>query len=533
MTLKTKIITGYILFALVAGVVGIIGTLGIKGIEQNFEVLSEDVLPTVKALEDLRFAGLRIVSSVAEHGMLHKYSDAGRHEAGALPLVTERELIEEGLALFRDSFASYESLASKRTDEKGFLQEIRRRGDALVSGADTLIGMMASGKNHREILEGKERFEQEEMAFLEAVSQALGNEYVQLAHEKQKETAAMTATMKRVVVVAFLAVIVGLLGGFTIAARIVKPLEKLKESAELIGKGDLDVLIEASSQDEVGQLAAAFDQMRAEVKTSRDSLLLAKEELEQRVKERTAQLELANSELESFGYTVSHDLRSPLHRIDGFCRLIREESAARLDPDNLLYLEKICSSVSQMSLLIDELLDFSMLSRCELCIQEVDLTGLARIIAADLQLSGMNRQVEFRISEGVTACGDAPLLQVVLNNLLGNAWKYTRHKEQAIIEFGVEELAGVPVYLVRDNGAGFDMHQAGKLFTPFQRLHKASEYEGTGIGLATVQRIVSRHGGRIWGEASPGNGAVFRFTLQEDPEAAATGLPGESSAPQV
>lgn len=236
-------------------------------------------------------------------------------------------------------------------------------------------------------------------------------------------------------------------------------------------------------------------------------------DLEQRVAERTFQLAAVNQELESFSYSVSHDLRSPLCTIEGFAEILKEDYADRLDENGRQVLMRICKAGDRMKELIDHLLDLSKVSRKAVVRQVVNLSAMAREIAAELQDTDPARSVTFRIDEGMEASGDAGLLRVALENLLGNSWKYTGGRKEALIEFSVDEVGGERVYCVRDNGVGFDMKYAGRLFGVFQRLHGADEFEGTGIGLATVQRIILCHGGRIWAEAAVGSGASFFFTL--------------------
>jgi PAS domain S-box-containing protein len=238
-------------------------------------------------------------------------------------------------------------------------------------------------------------------------------------------------------------------------------------------------------------------------------------ELEERVAVRTSQLEAANRELEAFSYSVSHDLRAPLRSIGGFSQILVKKYADRLDATGKDYLERVSRASQRMGELIDDLLKLSRVARGELRREEVDLSAIARSVADDLQDEERGRKVQFRLAEGVRAQGDAKLLRIVLENLLGNAWKFTRKVPEAIIEFGMTEQDGAKTVFVRDNGAGFNMDYAHKLFGAFQRLHGANEFEGTGIGLATVQRIIHRHGGRVWGEGAPGEGATFYFTCNQ------------------
>ncbi|WP_173198397.1 PAS domain S-box protein [Geobacter sp. SVR] len=228
--------------------------------------------------------------------------------------------------------------------------------------------------------------------------------------------------------------------------------------------------------------------------------------------ERAAELEAANRELDAFTYTVAHDLRKPLAVVSGYCQALRELCEDTLDEECRGFLAAAYDGTWRMNQLIDTLLDFSRLTHSEPRREAVDLSGMAQAIAAELALSEPKRRAEFLIAEGVSVMGDADLLRVVMVNLLGNAWKYTGSREQAVIEFGVKQGGEEKTYFVRDNGPGFDMADADKLFVPFRRIAE-QRFDGHGVGLATVERIVRRHGGQVWAEGEPGTGAVFYFTL--------------------
>jgi len=229
--------------------------------------------------------------------------------------------------------------------------------------------------------------------------------------------------------------------------------------------------------------------------------------------ERTLQLESANKELEAFSYSVSHDLRAPLRGIDGFSKALLEDHAAKLDDDGRAYLHRVRSAAQRMADLIDDLLELSRISRSEMRKDLVDLSLMAKQVIGALKDAHPERRVEFSVQPGLNVAGDARLLRVVLENLLNNAWKFSRQRNPAHIEFGAERLNGQNTFFVRDNGAGFDMTYVDKLFGAFQRLHSTEDYEGTGIGLATVQRIIHRHGGRVWADSEIEKGATFYFTV--------------------
>lgn len=299
---------------------------------------------------------------------------------------------------------------------------------------------------------------------------------------------------------------VSALATYLIVTRLTRNLRQVQQTALALERGELDARCRVVSRDELGSFAASFDRMA-------DSIQALNEQLEQRVAERTAELTRANRELESFSYTVSHDLSAPLRAINGFSTLLAEELEGRLEPAAQHYLERLVAGSVQMQALIDDLLRLAQVSRSRLVAREVDLAALARGVADECAFQHEPRSVAFEAAPGLRARGDASLLRIALANLIGNAWKFTARSDSPRVEFGVLERAGERIYFLRDNGAGFEMEHAAQLFKPFQRLHSARDFPGTGIGLAIVHRIVERHGGRIWVESAPGAGTSFFFTL--------------------
>jgi signal transduction histidine kinase len=283
--------------------------------------------------------------------------------------------------------------------------------------------------------------------------------------------------------------------------------------------GAVDYLVKPVVPEFVRSKVAVFVELakKTELLRQQTQLLAQSEQAALELAEARAELvrdlEHKNRELESFSYAVSHDLRAPLRRIDSFSRAVLESQGDRLDEAGRRFLSRVREASQQMSQLIDDVLYLSKVTRADLREQQVDLSALATLILTRLHEGDPGRRVEMKIRPGVVVTGDGQLLKIALENLLENAWKFTSKQPDSRIEFGVTQVAGEPTYFVRDNGAGFDMGYGDRLFGPFQRLHAENEFAGSGIGLATVQRIIHRHGGRVWAEGLVGQGATFQFTL--------------------
>src|ERR1041385_109185 len=367
----------------------------------------------------------------------------------------------------------------------------------------------------------------------EAGNPRLGTLYLQF------DMSGVSRTMRLSAGIAAGVMVIALLAAWLLATllqgRISQPILALAETAATVSaQQDYSVRAPKFGADELGALTDAFNQMLARVEEqsrtvseSREQLRHYAGELEQRVAERTQELEernealrrnaaelmAANAELDAFAYSVSHDLRAPLRSIDGFSQVLLEDYAPRLDDAGRDSLNRVRAASQRMGTLIDDLLKLARVSRTELRTEVVDLSGMAREIVAELQRSAPERPVDVAIAPGIAARGDVRLLRVVLDNLLRNSWKYTAKQPRPRIEFGVLTDNGERVFTVRDNGAGFDMKYGDKLFGVSQRLLSPVEFEGTGVGLATVRRIINRHGGRIWAEGAVDQGATFYFTL--------------------
>jgi signal transduction histidine kinase len=346
------------------------------------------------------------------------------------------------------------------------------------------------------------------------------------------DTKAVSDALKLSGVIAIVVLVIALLAAYALAAAlqglISEPILALAETATAVStRQDYSVRAPKLGEDELGTLTDAFNQMLGRIEDQDRELRRHATDLEQRVEARThelsernetlrrnaAELLAANQELDAFAYSVSHDLRAPLRSIDGFSQILLEDYGAQLDEAGQDSLRRVRTASQRMATLIDDLLKLARVTRVEMRTERVDLSAMAQDIVADLQRTDSARQVECTIAPGLEARADPPLLRVVLENLLRNSWKYTAKQPRPRVEFGSTDANGGRAFMVRDNGAGFDMKYMDKLFGVFQRLHAASEFEGTGVGLATVRRIITRHGGRIWAEGAVDQGATFYFTL--------------------
>jgi signal transduction histidine kinase len=340
-----------------------------------------------------------------------------------------------------------------------------------------------------------------------------GTVYIQARLHGLRKQAIQYATIAGVVLL--LCLFVALLVGNIFRRFLARPIVSLSETARMVSRyRDYSLrFTPQQSYDELQSLTQAFNEMLTEIQQRDAALEQSKASLELRVEERTAQLQAANRELEAFSYTVAHDMRAPLQTLTNICYLIQQTDHGEFSGDRAPMLVQLNASVEAMSTMIDDLLDLSRSTSSALHLQQLDLSLVATSILNGLAETNPDRQVEIEIQSRCQVNADPGLMQIALQNLIRNAWKFTGLRQPAKIEFGCTKRDGRTVFFVRDNGAGFDQSFADRLFKPFQRLHAVSEFPGTGIGLATVERIIRRHGGEVWAEGQVDKGATFYFTL--------------------
>ena len=338
--------------------------------------------------------------------------------------------------------------------------------------------------------------------------------YVFIQASTSKLTQEVLTTSLSALVLSSLVIFLAFIFARYIQRFITNPLLELQQATSNVSL-DIEKMpeVQKHNNDEVGALVDAFNTMINTIAEQNKIILTHTDNLEQEVNERTKELAMANRELEAFSYSVSHDLKAPLRTIEGFSLALEEDYGHQLDSTAIHYLNRVRAGSAKMTQLISNLLQLSRVTRLELKKQNINLTNMAEKISSELLGDNAERQIEFNVQANLNATGDPVLVEILMDNLISNAWKYSQKVLNARVEIGSQEQMGNTVYFIRDNGAGFDMKYASQLFKPFNRLHSAEEFDGTGIGLATVSRIIERHHGKIWVNSAPNKGTTFYFTL--------------------
>ena len=390
---------------------------------------------------------------------------------------------------FDRAFRRYKNL-SLRSGEKQSAAELSVMFDGTVKLVDEIIVLhQQEEKDLREFVQIRRDLDR---LLDDEIQTHARNEF-----DTAKESAVqiMNRTATAMVVLGGVVIVVVVLAWLFISAKVIRPITTLSEGTKKVAAGDFSGALPVDSEDELGELTKHFNTMIADRGRA------------------WQELQASNKELNAFAYSVSHDLRAPLRAIDGFSAVLLQDHGEKLNEEGKDMLRRVRKASDRLAALIDAMLTLSRLTRREMRVERVNLGAVARSVADALRAAEPERQASILLPAKLEARGDRELLRVVLENLLGNAWKFSSEQPQAQIEFGVTQVDGERAYFVRDDGAGFDMAYADKLFIPFQRLHRQQEFPGNGIGLATVERIVHRHGGRLWAEGAVNKGATFFFTL--------------------
>ncbi len=427
--------------------------------------------------------------------------------------------------------ADADALIETRAHKDEFLEQLATAGDAVDSAkaaalrdameeyyalAEEVAGRIIRGEQGEPLMEAIASMQAKQRQTGDLLKRAtlFDREELTEGFASAARNQATAARIQLFVTVACLVLV--MLLSFWLGRGVLRSLAGIASGFERFGRGEFGVPIPVTSQDELGDVAQRANQMAQDLKRlaeERERMFLDLDASRRDLAEALEATKNTLAELESFSYSVSHDLRAPLRGIDGFSQALLEDYSDKLDEEGKQHLVRVRAGAQRMGELIDDLLKLSRVNRSELRHTKVDLSRIAREVVTELRQPEADRQVEVIIKEELTADGDPQLLKVAMENLLGNAWKFTSRQPQARIEFGRSEVNGRSTFFVRDNGAGFDMSYANKLFGAFQRLHSMAEFPGTGIGLATVQRVIHRHGGEVWAEGAVGQGAAFFFTL--------------------
>lgn len=453
-----------------------------------------------------------------------RYAEVAR-KISALDTLKVDYLIRAGERVQEQWQAVYESLGGALEELQPQDADERQRIESLATAyrdVELIFAQLAAGDASGREQGADAEFKLRWQSLLNQKLSAMFGDASRLAEESQQKIVASQRRTGMVSIVAVIAML--LLSGASLVAthrKITRSIQKLYRGTRQIAEGNLQQHVEIDGADEVAKLAEAFNGMArklsddiADRRGAEDEVRRLNRNLEQRVADRTAELERSNKELEAFAYSVSHDLRAPLRHIQGFVTALAKRNGTVQDEESRHYLSAIAEAASRMTALIDDLLGFSRLGSGQIKRRWVALGPLVRDVIGDFAAETQDRAVEWQVAELPDVSGDRALLRIALVNLISNALKFTRQRTPARIEIG--SLPGQDsetVVYVRDNGAGFDMQYADRLFGVFQRLHGVEEFEGTGIGLANVRRIIHRHGGRTWAEGEVDKGAVFYFSL--------------------
>ena len=556
MKLKTILIAGFLLVAVLGSVIGFVAIDTFREVEAINSELQEIFVPNTILMIEMQKKTYKVYSKGTEYIIIYR-----DYKEKAAEIKEEMKTAMAELKELGDKHFEYARYLDKK--EKRNAQQIL---DNIVTFNYVTNGIIDFIENYVGDTEDiDERIAEIETNTVNSAYRILTDHLMErrIKHMQELEGAELEAKAAQIsgrniiVITSIIIFVLALIIGYAISLLITKPINILKENAEKFGKGNLDTRIEISSKNEIGELATSFNLMAEDLKQlsnaekeKSDALQKLKSELEIKVKERTAELETktakleksqqslsllledvnesrveldisnrkleaSNKELESFAYSVSHDLRAPLRTVDGFSQILLEDYSDVLDKEGKRFLQRIRFGSQKMGHLIDDLLNLSRIGRREMIKEDISIENIAKEVFKSMKDERKDRKIKFVINKCPIVQADPNLMQIVLTNLISNALKFTKNKKLAQIEVGAKIEDKQSVFYIKDNGVGFKMKYADKLFSPFQRLHNEAEFEGTGIGLAIVRRIIRKHNGKIWVESEPDKGTIFYFTLEE------------------
>ena len=509
MTIRRKLLLGYVLIALLVGVISYIGIRLNTTVNEKFEALTTDSIPTIRLLEELRFAGLRIVSSTNELGLIRAYSGEALPDK---PVAREVELVQAGVALYNETLDKYTAIvADFHPIDQGHLIDIRQSGEALQAVSTEMIEKITAGAAGPEILETKERLEEVETAFLATLDQSLALESSEVENRRTAMRQSIDSARNTLIIAGLLALLLAVGSGYLIARTISTPILRLKQAMQEIEAGNLAAPIEVRASDEVGALAMAFRSMTTRLRQSIEDL-----------EDKTSELQRSNAELAQFAYVASHDLQEPLRMVNGYLQLLERRYKNQLDSNANEFIAFAVDGATRMQQLIRDLLAYSRVDTQGKPFAQVDCAAILNQTLLNLKVALDESEARVTYTHLPVITADATQVGQLLQNLISNALKF-RGTQPPVIQIEAQPIE-MPHsqrawrFMVRDNGIGLEAQYAERIFLVFQRLHTREQYPGTGIGLAICKRIVERHSGRIWVESVVGQGATFFFTIADKSE---------------
>ncbi|MBI4681673.1 MAG: HAMP domain-containing protein [Nitrospirae bacterium] len=514
MRIRNKFLINYISVAVLIVVIAVWGVRAINAINNEFNGVTNDTLPLIKAVDDLRFAALRIITSTNEYGFKLAERKAGKVIDGGDALAFEEELIVSSEKLYQKSFEKYEDIVKKFHKEDQYLVDVLRiAGQEILKTSGELIEHKKKGVSGQDILKIKETLQIDEISFLDLVQDVLSHIEKDLEDQKKDVMHAMKNAVYTLIAVCVFTIIISLISIILLTNSIYYPIKKLKDATEEIGAGALEKTVTITSKDEIGELAVSFNKMSGNLNISRSGLISTAIRLDQ-----------SNKELENFLKISSHDLQEPLRKLILFGGLLKDRYAELLEDQGRDYIERMQKAVQRMQELINDLVTYSQVTTNAGSIIPVDITAIVHKVLADLKVKEVNGRVE--VSELPTIDADPLQMQHLFQGLIGNALKFRKKDEPPFVKINctlIQNKAGKPdngapnnkfyQITVEDNGIGFQEEYSERIFDFFQRLHSSSEYGGAGIGLSICRKIAESHGGSITAKGMPGQGAKFIVTL--------------------